>query len=215
MCLYQLVQDRLPRNQELRLSNVLAKLRPAVAAVHLTQTNMDTTPTVVCIQVVFSTKTNGRASRLETMAIGVSLTGETEKHRKKAENCWLAHLQRCGLCYREALSRPRICAEEMAEHRILNTLRTDLKNRTLDWITIAYRVRETLDWTRPRDLCHFCQHRMARILAENRKMRAIVQKNCSVRIWDAAPPSPNLLVSVPSVAGPSIMLPASKKFLEG
>jgi hypothetical protein len=50
-------------------------------------------------------------------------------------------------------SRPRVCAEEMAEHRILKSLRTDLKKRTLDWITIAYLVRETMDWTRPQEAC--------------------------------------------------------------
>jgi hypothetical protein len=122
----------------LRLSKVLAKLRPALAAVHLTQESMDSTPAVLCIQLIFSTKANGRGSRLENIAIGVSLTGETEKERQKAERYWITHLQRCGLCYRDVSSRPRVCAEEMAEHRILKSLRTDSKKRTLDWITIAY-----------------------------------------------------------------------------
>jgi hypothetical protein len=81
------------------LSKVLAKLRPALAAVHLTQESMDSTPAVLCIQLVFSKKANGTDSRLENLAIGVSLTGETEKERQKAERYWITHLRRCGLCY--------------------------------------------------------------------------------------------------------------------
>jgi cytidine deaminase len=166
----------------------------------MTVASLNDGPAAICLQVVLSMKKNGADRQVLLTASGCSLCGRNEKQRRAAEAKWLTYLARKEMCFRAPSLKPRICAEEPAEYHVLKELRTDLRNRVLDWVTYSFNPRTRLECGDSIPACDTCRQRIKRIFADHPKITKLSESGNVVRFWDLSGAVPELLAFAPSNA---------------
>ena len=145
----------------------------------------------------FAEKDDQRGSnpRHDYITAGVSLCGENQSERQAAEGKWDQFLIVKRRNYREPLSKPRVCCEEVSEYQILRYISRNkalFKNRLVDWVTVsAWRDRPDIRC----QACLYCRGRITRILGSDRTIDRLVRQGCVVRVWDGAVSPPQLIAS--------------------